>query len=167
MISLAKHRPCNIIANQLLFLPVNSSNAFMLVVNHKISIPLREFSFTFSRSSGPGGQNVNKVNTKATLRWPIAKTTHLPDGVRERFVSKYARRITSDGDLVITSQRFRDQGRNVADCLSKLRQMLENVADQPKQRKPTRRTRASKERRLNAKRRQSEKIQRRKLPRDD
>ncbi len=139
----------------------------MLVVNRQISVPLREFSFTFARSSGPGGQNVNKLNTKATLRWAVLSTTSLPEDVRERFVKKFRRRINSEGDLIIISQRFRDQGRNVADCLSKLRQMLEDVAVAPKKRKPTRRTKASKERRLDAKRQQSEKKRRRRMPRQE
>ena len=101
----------------------------MLVVNESLRVPLREFSFTFSRSSGPGGQNVAKVSTKATLRWRVSTTRSLPAGVRERFLARYARRITSDGELVISSQRFRDQGRNVADCLERLRQMLPKVVE--------------------------------------
>jgi ribosome-associated protein len=133
----------------------------MLVVNNRLSVPLREFEFTFARSSGPGGQNVNKVNTKATLRWPVTTTPSLPEEMRKRFVSKYHRRITADGDLILTSQRFRDQGRNVADCLSKLRDMLESVVAPPKKRQPTRPSRASKERRLKEKREKSQKKQRR------
>ncbi len=74
----------------------------MLVVNQRLKIPLREFQFSFVRSSGPGGQNVNKVNTKATLRWSIKKSTHISVAVRERFLTKYHRRVTADGDLIIT-----------------------------------------------------------------
>jgi len=137
----------------------------MLVVNSRLKIPLREFKFSFARSSGPGGQNVNKVNTKATLRWPVLKSRSLPEAVRGRFLSRYGRRVTSDGDLLITSQRFRDTGRNVADCLEKLRTMLAEVAVPAKRRVPSRPTRASVRCRLDRKRKHSQKKQlRRKLP---
>ncbi len=139
----------------------------MLVVTPKLRIPLREFRFTFSRSAGPGGQNVNKVNTKATLRWPIQKSQSLPDAVRRRFLAKYSRRVTSDGELLIVSQRFRDTGRNVADCLEKLRQMLAEAAVTPKRRKPTRPTKGSIRRRLDNKRKQSRKKEGRRGPRMD
>lgn len=129
----------------------------MLVVNRHISVPLKEFEFTFSRSSGPGGQNVNKVNTKVTLHWSITSSSSIPEGVRERFVAKYRRRINNKGQLVVISQRFRDQGRNVGDCLAKLREMLASVAAAPKARKKTRPSRASRERRLQAKQRTGEK----------
>jgi len=139
----------------------------MLVVTDKLKIPLREFTFTFSRSSGPGGQNVNKLNTKAQLRWPVLQSPSLPEAVRQRFLAKYRRRVTEEGDLLITSQRFRDAGRNVADCLEKLRAMLAEVATPPKPRKPTRPTKASKRRRLQQKRQLSQKKQQRKTPRLD
>lgn len=131
----------------------------MLVVNDKVSVPLREFRFTFARSSGPGGQNVNKLNTKATLKWAVADSSSLPDDVRERFIARYRRRITPDGVLVLVSQRFRDQGRNVADCLAKLREMLETVATAPKTRRKTKPTLGSKRRRLQEKRKTAEKKQ--------
>ena len=133
----------------------------MLAINSKLKIPLREFRFTFSRSAGPGGQNVNKLNTKALLRWPLLVSPSLPEAVRKRFLAKYGRRVNSDGDLLITSQRFRDAGRNVADCLEKLRAMLQLAAVAPKRRKPTKPTRASAQRRLDHKRRQAEKKRRR------
>jgi ribosome-associated protein len=129
----------------------------MLVVNARLKIPLREFRFTFARSSGPGGQNVNKLNTKALLRWPVAKSPSLPEAVRRRLLARHRRRITSEGDLLITSQRFRDAGRNVADCLEKLRAMVAEAAVAPKPRKPTRPTRASVRARLDRKRRHSRK----------
>jgi len=133
----------------------------MLVVNSRLKIPLREFKFTFARSSGPGGQNVNKVSTKALLRWAVVRSPSLPEPVRQRLLSRYRRRVTAEGDLLVSSQRFRDAGRNVADCLEKLRAMLANVAVAAKPRKPTRPSRASVRRRLDQKRKHSQKKQRR------
>lgn len=124
----------------------------MLVVDDRVRVPLRELRFSFARSSGPGGQRVQKVSTKATLRWSVRDTPSLPEDVRARFLERYRRRITRDGELVVTSQRFRDQGRNVADCLEKLRAMLEEVTPAPRRRRPTRPTRAARERRLAGKR---------------
>ncbi len=125
----------------------------MLIVDERICIPLRELRFDFARSSGPGGQNVNKVASKAVLHWDVTRSAALPDCVRERFVAKYRRRISKEGKLVLQSQRFRDQGRNVAACTEKLRQMVLDVAAPPKRRRPTRPTRGSIERRLTTKRR--------------
>lgn len=129
----------------------------MLAVNSRIQIPLREFEFTFARSSGPGGQNVNKVSSKATLRWPVLTSPSLPEDVRQRLIARHRRQITTSGELIITSQRFRDAGRNTADCLEKLRQMLAEVAKPPTRRKPTKPTRGSVQRRLQTKRQQSQK----------
>ena len=139
----------------------------MLVITDNLAIPLQELDFTFSRSSGPGGQNVNKVNTKVTLHWSVESSPNLPEGVRERFLAQFRRRINRQGQLVITSQRFRDQGRNVADCMEKLREMVMSVRFAPKPRKASRPTRASKERRLRSKRANSEKKRGRKPPPGD
>lgn len=139
----------------------------MLRVNERISIPYTEFDFTFARSGGPGGQNVNKVNSKVTLRWKIVKSPTLPSDVLGRFRAKHHRRMTKDGELVMTSQRYRDQGRNVADCLEKLRELLLEVAVAPRKRRPTRRTKGSVERRLNDKKQQSAKKQSRRRPTAD
>ena len=132
-----------------------------LVVSPRIRISREEFQFTFVRSSGPGGQNVNKVNTKAVLRWSVERTASLPEAVRARFLEKYRRRVTAEGDLVLTSQRYRDQRRNVEDCLEKLGAMVAEIAHPPKKRKPTRPTRAAQERRLKEKRARSESKRRR------
>ncbi|HVX64161.1 MAG TPA: alternative ribosome rescue aminoacyl-tRNA hydrolase ArfB [Pirellulales bacterium] len=126
-----------------------------LAVNSRLRIPLDEFEFTFARSSGPGGQNVNKVSSKALLRWPIQTSPSLPEAVRSRFLGKYGNRVTTDGDLLISSQRYRDQRRNVDDCLEKLRVMLAEAAAPPVRRKRTKPSRGSIERRLEAKRQQS------------
>ena len=139
----------------------------MLVVNRQISIPLRELKFTFARSAGPGGQNVNKVNTKATLHWSLRTTGCLPEAVLERLKRKFPRRINNEEQFFVTSQRFRDQGRNVADCLEKLRQMVAAAAVAPKRRKATRPSRASIERRLQQKKAKSRKKQLRRGPAGD
>ncbi|MDG2468753.1 MAG: alternative ribosome rescue aminoacyl-tRNA hydrolase ArfB [Pirellulaceae bacterium] len=133
----------------------------MLQVNSKISIPLREIKFTFTRSSGPGGQNVNKVNTRVQLRWNVTETQHLPPAVKARFLKKYHRRITGQGEIILASQRFRDQGRNVADSLNKLRELILAIATPPKIRKTAKVSRRAKQRRLDNKKKHSQKKQQR------
>jgi ribosome-associated protein len=133
----------------------------MLVVTDTLKIPKDEIQFTFSRSAGPGGQNVNKVNTKATLRWDVRSSPSLSEEVRQRFLAKYPRRVNKEGQLVLSSQRFRDQQRNLADCLEKLRQLLLAVEKPPRRRKKTSPTKASRRRRLAEKQANSEKKQRR------
>jgi ribosome-associated protein len=133
----------------------------MLFVLPNVRVEDDELAFTFVRSSGPGGQNVNKVNSKAVLRWNALASPGVPDAVRQRFVSRFGGRLTESGDLVLTSQRFRDQRRNEEDCLEKLRAMLSAVAHPPKRRRKTRPTRASIERRQQHKRETSHKKQRR------
>lgn len=125
----------------------------MLVVNERIRIPDEEFDWSYARSGGPGGQNVNKVSSKAVLRWAASTSPSVPDDVRARFLKKFANRITTEGDLVMSSERYRDQERNRQDCLEKLTAMLLEVAEPPKPRKVTRPSRASKARRVEAKRR--------------
>ena len=126
-----------------------------LRVGERIRVASDELRFQFARSAGAGGQNVNKVSSKAILRWAVGSAPGLPPDVRERFLHRFARRITRDGDLILTSQRFRDQRRNVEDCLDKLAAMLAQVADAPAPRRPTRPGRGSAERRLREKRSRS------------
>lgn len=125
------------------------------------TVPLRELEIRFVRSSGPGGQNVNKVNSKAVLRWAFGESRALPAAVRERFADRYAQRLTREGEIVLSSDRYRDQGRNAADCVAKLQAMVAAVATPPRPRKATRPTRASRERRLTDKRRRSQTKERR------
>ena len=124
---------------------------FMLIVNDRIRIPLDEFTWSFARAGGPGGQNVNKVASKAVLRWPALTSPSLPGDVRARFLQRFHTRITNEGDLVMASQLYRDQERNKQDCLEKLAAMLLSVAVLPKARRPTKPTKGSKQRRLTAK----------------
>src|SRR5688572_23004504 len=99
----------------------------MIVVNERLSIPDSEVQFTFARSSGPGGQNVNKVNSKALLRWNVVASPSLPPDLKTRFLEKFRHRLTQDGDLLVTSQRYRDQPKNVDDCCDKVAAMLREV----------------------------------------
>src|SRR5262245_38634573 len=123
----------------------------MLQISAHIAIPEDELSFSFSRSSGPGGQNVNKVASKATLRWAAAASQALPVDVRGRFLAKFASQLTNDGEVVLYSQEFRDQPKNIAACREKLRVMISSVLAPPKKRRPTKPTKGSKVRRLNDK----------------
>jgi ribosome-associated protein len=127
-----------------------------LQITSRIVIPDEELGFSFARSSGPGGQNVNKVNSKATLRWNPTISAALPDDVRSRFLKLYASRLTNDGEILITSQESRDQPKNIAICLEKLRGMIQQVLTAPKKRRPTKPTKGSKQRRLTAKKQRSE-----------
>lgn len=139
----------------------------MLVVNHRISIPRSEMRFSFARSSGPGGQNVNKVNSKATLHWPVMTSPSLPEDVRRRFVAAFGNRINNEGELVLASQETRDQASNIEDCLDKLRQMILSVATAPKKRRPTKPTKGSQRRRLEDKKGRSQTKSLRQKPRSE
>ncbi len=127
----------------------------MLEITPQLSIPDEEFEWTYVRSGGPGGQNVNKVASKAVLRWNLADTPSLSDEVKARFRAQQANRVTVEGEVVLSSQRYRDQERNRADCLEKLRELILAATVRPKVRRKTRPTRGSKERRLQEKRRRS------------
>ena len=120
-----------------------------------LSISLDEFRFEFARSGGPGGQNVNKVNSKALLRWKPADSPSLPPAVRDRLLRAVGPRLTKEGELLVTSQLTRDQSRNVDDCLEKVRLLVLAAARPPKARRPSRPTLASKVRRVEAKIRRS------------
>lgn len=139
----------------------------MLEVNNRIRIPESELHWTFIRAGGPGGQNVNKVASKAMLRWNVAVSPSLPEDVRARLRSQQHRRINEAGELILNSQRFRDQGRNVQDCLEKLRELVLHAAIAPKPRKRTRPGRGAREARLSEKRRHSATKQTRRRPAEE
>ena len=135
-----------------------------LNVTQKLRVPTSEFKITFVRSGGPGGQNVNKVETKAVLRWPVVDSPSLPEDVKARFRKRYAGRISKDGDLVMNCDEFRDQPRNRTAVLDRLRGMLSNIARPPKTRRPTKPSRASQRRRVDAKKRNAKKKALRRTP---
>jgi ribosome-associated protein len=135
-----------------------------LVINERLTIPRSELLFSFARSAGPGGQNVNKLNTKAVLRWKPADSVALPTVVLERFLAHNAGRLTKEGELVIACDTHREQGRNVGDCLQRLRALVAAAAARPKVRRATKPTRASQQRRLEAKKTQAAKKSSRQSP---
>jgi ribosome-associated protein len=131
-------------------------NGNVLVVDQRVRVPLRELTFDFVRSAGPGGQNVNKVSSKAVVRWPVTTSPSLPPEIRERFVLRFGKRITRSGEVVIASQRFRSRARNLDDCLQKLCGMLAAAARAPVPRRATVAAPAARARRVAEKRARGE-----------
>jgi ribosome-associated protein len=134
-------------------------------ITDTLAIPDDELQFTFARSGGPGGQNVNKVSSKATLHWDLTVNTSLPPEAKERLRARQANRLTTEGKLVIQAQRHRDQAKNVEDCRARLREMVLEALTPPRRRKATRPTKGSKRRRLAEKRQQSARKEGRRKPR--
>lgn len=133
-----------------------------LVVNSRLTIVESELSVTYARSGGPGGQNVNKVNSKVTLKWSPALCQRMPPAWQRRFVDRFSNRINRQGQVVIHSERYRDQPRNLADAKQKLVSMLLECQWAPKKRIATKPSKGSQRRRLDQKKRQSQKKQNRK-----
>jgi ribosome-associated protein len=123
----------------------------MLRITPHISIDESELHESFIASAGPGGQNVNKVATAVQLRFDVVRSPSLPDPVRLRLIALSGSRLTKDGVLVLTGRQYRTQERNRQDVRDRLIDLVRDAAVIPKMRKPTRPTRASKERRLEGK----------------
>ena len=127
----------------------------MIRINAHISIDEREIEESFVRSSGPGGQNVNKLSTAVQLRFDVRHSPSLPGDVRARLERLAGSRLTRDGVLVIIAQTHRTQARNRADALDRLIDLIRRAAIAPVKRRPTRPTRASRERRIEGKKRRA------------
>lgn len=124
---------------------------------NKIRIPFTEFNFTFSRSSGAGGQNINKVNSKVTLNWDMKNSPSCSLDVKERLKSRFPNFIVDDEKVQIIGQKYRSQKANIDDCIERLHTMLAEVAIPPKRRKATKPKRSAVLKRLQSKKKDSEK----------
>lgn len=127
-----------------------------LFINENLSIPEDQLQWSYARSSGPGGQNVNKVNSKATLRWALPDD-FLPPAPMSRFRQLAQRYITTEGEVVIQSQQFRDQTQNIDSCREKLKVLIRSALIQPKRRIATKPSKSANRRRLDDKRMQADK----------
>lgn len=123
----------------------------LIRIDPRLSIDESEITESFIQASGPGGQNVNKVATAVELRFDVARSPSLPEGVRRRLMALAGRRLTQEGVLVLFARQYRTQERNRADALARLIDLIRDAATPPTIRRPTRPTLASKQRRLEAK----------------
>jgi ribosome-associated protein len=138
-----------------------------LEVRPGLRIPADEIHETASRSGGPGGQHVNKTETRVTLRWNVAESRALGEDHRRRLVTRLASRLTNRGHLVVHAQRFRSRGRNRALARERLAELVREALRPRTARVATRPSRAQRERRLDAKRRRSTTKRGRVRPRED
>jgi ribosome-associated protein len=127
----------------------------MIYITKNIAIAEGDLSWEFIRSSGPGGQNVNKVATAVQLRFDVARAQGLPPDVRERIMAAAGKRLTSEGVLIINARRFRTQERNRADALERLREIIRSASHAPKKRIKTKPSAASRIRKAQSKQHRS------------
>ena len=127
-----------------------------LVIDKTWIIPEEDLELSHVRSSGPGGQNVNKVSTKVELRFRLSQCTALSSAQKRRLTAAHSSHVTRSGDIVLSSDRFRSQARNQEDVLERLAQMIRKIRNAPKRRIATKPTRASQQRRVQEKRQRGE-----------
>ena len=123
----------------------------MIRITDQISIEESELEESFVRSSGPGGQNVNKLSTAVQMRFDVRRSPSLPNDVAVRLMRLAGKRLTKDGVLVIVAQNHRTQERNRAEALERLIALVQEAAIRPIPRRPTKPTKASREKRLEGK----------------
>ena len=123
----------------------------MLKITDEITIPADEIAESFIHSTGPGGQNVNKVATAVQLRFNVSDTKVLSDPVKERLIKIAGKKVSGSGDLIITARRYRSQSKNRDDAYNRLRSIILKALDKPRRRIPTRVPTSAKEKRLKAK----------------
>ena len=139
----------------------------MIQITSTLSLDESEIQISFVQSSGPGGQNVNKVATAAQLRFDVAHSPSLPPDVRARLIKLAGKSITKEGWLVIDARRFRTQERNRQDALDRLTELIRAATYKPKKRRPTKPSRAAKRHRLESKRKRGEVKRLRKPPKSE
>ena len=135
-----------------------------LRVSSRLELPVAELSLRFSHSGGPGGQNVNKVETRVELRFDLVGSKALSDAQKERLQERLATRITRSGELIVRADKHRERGRNMEEARVRLAKLIAGALEVARPRKPTKPTRGSQRRRLESKRQRSETKRRRQGP---